>query len=321
MSFTHRPGKRESLSLMIGIAGGTGAGKTYSGMRLAAGLAGGKVFAVVDTENGRANFYADDFKFEHGEIREPFRPDTYVEAIQALDREGFPVILVDSMSHEYAGDGGILDWHDELVTEFVKRAKAGGDTRAEWQIEESNKMRAWIEPKLAHKAMMSKLLQVKAHLIFCFRAEPKTEIAKENNKTVIREKKGMMGLNGWFPVCEKNMPFEMTSYFLMTAEKPGIPMPITLREPHKAFFPLDKPISEESGRLMAAWARGGTASLQPPLDEFWRDVQVICTDLGVPIATVEAQLSKQGFKDANSVPVEKRQAVVDWIKGKAQKAS
>jgi hypothetical protein len=270
MPFSFRPGKRESLSLLIGLAGGTGSGKTFSAMRLAAGLAGGREFAVVDTENGRANFYSDNFKFQHGHLSAPFRPDSYIEAIQTYDKAGFPVIVVDSASHEYAGEGGILDWHEELLDEFVERAIKGGDTRPDWQIAEAQKMRAWIQPKMSHKSMMARLLQVKAHVVLCFRAESKTEIGKETykdgagkekTKTVIREKQGLMGRNGWFPICEKNMPFEMTTYLLMTAENPGLPIPITLREPHKPFFPLDKPITEESGAALAAWAHGGGPSI------------------------------------------------------------
>lgn len=325
MSFTFREGKRESLSLLIGLAGGTGSGKTYSAMRLATGLAGGKKFGVVDTENGRANFYADYFKFDHGNLFAPFRPDAYVEAIQAFDKAGYPVIVVDSASHEYAGEGGILEWHDELLDEFVDRAVKAGDSRAPWQIAEAQKMRAWIEPKMAHKSMMSRLLQVKAHVILCFRAEPKTEIAKENNKTVIREKKGMMGLDGWFPVCEKNMPFEMTTYLLMNAEKPGVPRPITLREPHKPFFPLDKPITEEAGQKLAEWARGEgtTATIEtkantiPTLDaDDILDIRTACDDAGVPMTKVVEQLAKQGFQTLQSVPKDNKLALLKWIDGK-----
>ena len=46
-------------ALNIVISGGTGSGKTFSAMRLASGIAGGKPFAVIDTENRRALHYAD----------------------------------------------------------------------------------------------------------------------------------------------------------------------------------------------------------------------------------------------------------------------
>jgi len=61
------------------------------------------------------------------------------------------------------------------------------------------------------------------------------------------------------PVCEKNLPYELTVSFLLTADAPGMPKPIKLQEQHRAMFPLGKPITEESGRLVAAWAAGGKA--------------------------------------------------------------
>ena len=112
MTYTFRPGKREGLPLLIGIAGPTGAGKTFSAMRLASGLADGERFAVIDTENRRALHYADQFAFDHTELRAPFRPERYLEVIEQAAKQ-YGVVVVDSFSHEYAGDGGLLDWHEE----------------------------------------------------------------------------------------------------------------------------------------------------------------------------------------------------------------
>jgi hypothetical protein len=86
MTITFRPAVRENVPLLLGLAGGTGSGKTYSAMALAKGLAGGKRFAVIDTENGRAKHYADDFEFDAADLHAPFRPDAYAEAIEAADR-------------------------------------------------------------------------------------------------------------------------------------------------------------------------------------------------------------------------------------------
>ena len=83
MSYSFRPAVRENVGLLIGLAGGTSSGKTKSAMRLASGISGGKPFAVIDTENRRALHYADEFKFEHLDLRPPFRPETYAGAIEA----------------------------------------------------------------------------------------------------------------------------------------------------------------------------------------------------------------------------------------------
>ena len=250
MSFAFRPAVRENVNLMIGLAGSSGSGKTYTAMRLATGMSAGKKFCVIDTESGRASHYGDQFSFDVGELRPPFAPARYAEAIKAAVDAGYEVVVVDSMSHEYAGDGGVLDMQED---EFQRM---GG--------RDSAKMASWIKPKMEHKRMMQELLQVRAHLILCFRAEPKIEITKdERGKTVIVPKQSLVGLDGWIPVTEKNVPFELTVSLLLTPDHPGVPKPIKLQEQHRKLFPLDKPITEESGKRIAEWAAGGHAQPAP----------------------------------------------------------
>lgn len=256
-----RPAIRENVGLILGMIGPSGGGKTYTAMRLASGICSDKPFAVIDTEAGRAKHYADLFKFDHADLKPPFRPEAYSEAIMAADKAGYPVVVVDSCSHEWAGDGGILDWAEAELDRMA------GDDYAK---RERVKMASWIKPKMSHKAMVQKLLQIRAHLILCFRAEEKVEMIKgEDGKTKIVPKKSAVGLDGWMPVCEKNLPYELTASFLLLPARPGVPNPIKLQEQHRALFPLDKPITEESGKLIAAWATGGkakeSAAAQSPL--------------------------------------------------------
>lgn len=252
---TFTKAKRENVGLWINLIGGTGSGKTFSGMRLASGISGDKPFALIDTENRRGLHYADSFNFDHAELRPPFRPDAYADAVLAADAAGYPVIVIDSGSHVWAGDGGVLDWQDDELTRMA------GDDYAK---RERVKMAAWIKPKMAHKAMVQKLLQVKAHIILCLRAEQKIEMVKDaNGKLVIQAKKSLTGLDGWIPICDKNLPFEATCSFLLTADRPGIPQPIKLQEQHRELFPLDKPITEESGKRLAQWASGAPKTVAP----------------------------------------------------------
>lgn len=246
--FCFRPAVRESVGLLIGIIGPSGSGKTFSAMRLASGLSGGHRFSIVDTEAGRAKHYADLFAFDHGDLAPPFTPARYAEAIAAADAAHYPVIVVDSCSHEHAGDGGLLDMHE---TELQRMA--GED----WKKRESCKMAAWIKPKGEHKRMVSKLLQVRAHLILCFRAEEKVEMVKgADGRWNVVPKRSPVGLGGWIPVCEKNLPYELTASFMLAPERPGIPQPIKLQEQHRPFVPLDKPLDENIGKALAAWAGG-----------------------------------------------------------------
>ena len=291
MSFTLRPAVRENVGLLIGLAGGTGSGKTYSAMRLAKGICGDKRFAVIDTEAGRAKHYADDFSFDHGDLTSPFRPDAYVDAITEVDKAGYPVIVVDSMSHEYAGEGGILEWQED---EF---ARLGG--------EEKVKLLSWAKPKQSHKRMVQRLLQVRAHVIMCFRSEPHVEMVKEDGKTKVIPKRGFTGYNGWFPVTEKNLPYELTVYFMMMAEKPGYPLPIKLPEQHKTLFPADKPIDESAGQRIAEWASGNVDYIT---HEQIAILETLCTEKGVKVDALKtkanvdilARIKAQDFERAKT---------------------
>lgn len=250
MTFNFTPATRENVPLLISLAGGTGSGKTMTAMILAKGLAGGRRFAVIDTEAGRAKHYADMFEFDHGDLRAPFTPAAYLEAIVAADNAEYPVIVVDSASHEWAGEGGLLD-----MAEAELQRMAGDD----WKKRDACAMASWVKPKKEHKRMVNHLLQLRAHLILCFRAEEKIEMVKDDRgKWVVQPKQSVSGLNGWLPVSEKTLPYEMTCSFLFMASNPGVPLPIKLQAQHRSFFPLTTPVTEESGRKLSEWASGGT---------------------------------------------------------------
>ncbi len=266
------PARREKVGVILGLAGASGSGKSMSALRLARGLAGDAPFAVIDTEARRMLHYADRFQpWEHAELRSPFTPDAYSDAIAAADEAGYPVIVVDSASHEYAGEGGLLDMQE---AEFERMGHR-----------EAMKMASWIKPKMEHKRFVSRLLQIRAHLILCFRAEEKVEIGKENGKTVVRPKQSLVGLNGWMPVTEKNLPFELTLSFLLTPDAPGVPKPIKLQQQHRAFVPLDAPLTEEVGVELARWATGekkqGNAGTKArEADEVASELLDVATKLG-----------------------------------------
>ena len=273
MSYTFRRAVREQVPLIIGLSGGTGSGKTYSAMRMAKGMAGGKPFCVIDTENGRASHYADQFQFDVLDLRAPFSPENYSKAIAAADAAHYPVIVVDSMSHVWAGDGGVLDWQEAELDRMAKD---------DWNRREACKMAAWIKPKMAHKHMMQTLLQVQAHLILCFRAEEKIEMVKVGGKLEVRKKETLIGKDGWVPISEKNVPFECTCSFLLLASAPGIPHPIKLQEQHKPFFSPTACIDESAGEQLAKWATGGK-DVHAPLGAVHEPtVQEALTEMGQP---------------------------------------
>lgn len=248
VTFEYRDAVRADVQLLILLAGGTGSGKTESAMRIATGLANGEKFAVLDTENGRALHKADDYTFMHATLDEPFTPERYAEAVKDADDQGFPVIVIDSGSHEYEGIGGVLDLQRE---EFARMGSREGA-----------RMASWIEPKARHKRFVQQLLRTKAHVILNLRAEDKIEVGKdENNRTVVRPKESLIGVDGWIPICEKRLPFEATLSLLLTADAPGVPKPIKLEARHRDLIPLDRPLDEDVGRRLASWAAGSSGGL------------------------------------------------------------
>ena len=298
MTVTFRPAVRENMPLLIGLAGGTGSGKTYSALALANGIGQGARFAVIDTENGRASMYADTFGFDTAELRAPFRPQAYADAIESAEAAGYPVIVVDSTSHEWYGDGGCLDWHDDLM---------GGN--------QNKNLSAWIEPKRAHKTMVTRLLQVSAHVILCFRAEPKVEAVRDSQgKLEIVPKASLTGLDGWIPIAEKNLPYELTASFLLMADKPGIPRPIKLPEDLRRIVPLDSTLDATGGIALGEWARGGVkpaTAAQLPVTEYERQLRDISAQLG-STAEAEAAMDRRR-QDAGSYP--------DWLRSQIERGA
>lgn len=273
--------RQEGLRILLALIGGTGSGKTRSAMEIAKGLAGGRKFAVIDTENGRAKHYAKHFKFDHAVMRPPFRPFAYADAVRQADEAGYPVIVVDSGSHGWAGEGGVLDWREEILEAMVERKrkfyeKMQWQNFDEWAVRESLNWASWIDPKMDWKAMVQRLLQCRAHVIMCFRAEEKIEIVKvdadgnvvdENDpnankrgrakpKTVVRPKQSAIGRDGWMAICEKNFVYEATASVLFTADRPGYPLPIKMPDELLHVFPEDKRITPETGAGMSRWAEG-----------------------------------------------------------------
>jgi len=246
MTFTFQEAVRENVGLLVAFAGASGSGKTYSALRMAQGLANGKPIAFIDAEARRGLHYADAFKFLHSDMRAPFRPSRFAEGIKAAEAAGAAVIIIDSFSHEYDGPGGIIDWADELAEKGVK---SPGN---------------WKEPKMAHKRLMNELLQCRASIIFCLRADEKIAVER---KDVDGRMKTVITPLGWVPICEKRFMFEMTASFTLTPDNPGKPnfaLPHKLQEQHRAFFPEGQFIDETAGKAIAEWAAGGVAPEPPP---------------------------------------------------------
>ena len=232
-----------SKTLLIGVAGATGSGKTESGIRIGLGIAkaeGGELF-VIDTENKRALNKKNRYRFRHMDMHAPYSPERYQEAIETAIQAGAKAIFLDSFSHEWDGDGGL----SEDAATILERMSKGDAQRAERLT-----MLSWKEPKLRHKRLMSFLRKCDVPIIFGLRAEPKVKFQKDE-----RGKQQIVDA-GWLPIAEKMFGFDMLIYALMMPENPGVPVHLKKLEPEfEPFFPIGQQITEECGIALSEWAR------------------------------------------------------------------
>lgn len=261
--FQFKPAKRENVKLLISLAGASGSGKTKTALEIAMGLSPSGRIAVIDTEADRALHYAGEYSFMHAGMSPPFRPSRFEEGVIAAEKSGAEVLIVDSFSHEYAGEGGIMDWADELAEGTPKPGitnprtdKRDKDWWKDWLKKPVPGPGNWKEPKLAHKEMVNKFLQAHIHLIFCLRAEEKIKIIEP---TAENGYKTQIVPLGWMPIAEKRFAYEMTLSFTLDPSDPGKPkynLPHKVQDQHRPFFPEGRYISREAGAKLAAWAHG-----------------------------------------------------------------
>lgn len=258
MTFTLRPAVREKIGLLFAVAGASGSGKTLSALKLAKGIANGTGrIAVIDTEAGRALHYAPKpgvtadgvktFDFLHLDFQPPFTPERYVEAIKACEEGGGTVIVIDSASHEWAGEGGCSD----IQMAEAERMAGGQASRVEAMTAP-----AWKKPKMRHQRMMARLIQSRSHLIFCLRAQEKIKIVG-----------GKVMPMGFMPICEKGFMFEMSGSITLHPETPGQPrydLPHKLNDDLRGIFREGDRIDAEAGKRLRLWAETGED--RPPPD-------------------------------------------------------
>ncbi len=182
---------KQDLKLRLMISGPSGYGKTYSALAMATAL-GGPV-AVVDTEHGKSALYADTFSFDVAEMHEPFSPEKYIQAIKAAQAAGYRVLVIDSLSHAWAGPGGVLDYVDQVA----KRSKS------------ANTYTAWKEGTPIQNALVEAVLQCDMHVIATARA--KTEYILETNDRG-RQQPRKVGMK---PIQRDDLEYEFDVWFEM----------------------------------------------------------------------------------------------------------
>lgn len=229
--------ERKRAKIHLALTGPTGSGKTLSALLIARGL--GERIAVIDTENDSASLYADatskgiDFPFDVVAIDPPYTLEKHVEAIKAAIDAKYDVLVIDSLTHIWAGEGGMLEQKD-----LLDRAKPNSNSWANWreintQFEE---FRAW-------------LLQADIHLIGTMRSKMKHEqIEQDGKKKVVK-----LGME---PIQRDGLEYEFTTVLDLTASHYAD----TSKDRTGLFDGKPFQPSVETGRMLLAWLNGAAAA-------------------------------------------------------------
>ena len=234
--------ERKNMPALVAIWGPSNSGKTYSGLLVARGLAGPNgIVVVIDTENRRAEYYDNMIGgWFHIDLQPPFTTQRYIEAYEMAIKGRAACVMFDTISHVWAGEGGIVD-----------------------QGTRSNGLAAWKAPKIDYRKMTDRLLRSNTHAVFLLRAkEGVRQVGKEVTNT------------GAQPVCGKDFSFiyDMTVAVLLGPDKtpqfqdgsqsincnaliPGVKVP----EPLSHIIRKGERLSIQTGEQIAAWVKGGTA--------------------------------------------------------------
>jgi hypothetical protein len=180
-----RKAERKKAKLRLGIAAPSGAGKTFSSLLLAFGI-GGKV-GLIDTEHGSGDLYAHLGEYDIISIEAPYTVAKYLQAIKTFEDASYSSIIIDSLSHAWAGDGGLLD----------KQGKIADSGKA-------NGFAAWRTITPEHNALVEAMLKSPCHIIATMRAKQEYVLETNDKGKQVPKKVGMA------PVQREGMEYEFT---------------------------------------------------------------------------------------------------------------
>lgn len=176
---------RRQVKFKLALTGPSGAGKTYSALLIASGL--GKKIALLDTENHSASLYGDAFEFDELTMNPPYLIQKYRAAIDLAVKEKYDVLVIDSITHAWAGDGGLLAKKEALDA----AGKGNGYTN-------------WAGITKEHEAFKAALLNADIHLICTMRSKQDYALVDEKGKQVPKK-------IGLAPIQREGMEYEFTT--------------------------------------------------------------------------------------------------------------
>lgn len=246
-----RKAERRQSKLRIGLSAPSGAGKTYSALKLAQGLASSwDKIGIIDTENGSADLYAHFGEYNVLPLEAPYTPERYIEALKALEEAGMEVIIIDSMSHEWDGKGGLLQSNEVLATAKFK----------------GNGWAAWSESTPKHQTLLEAITTSPVHIITTTRNKVETMMTDGKVKKV-----------GIKEIQRDGFEYELTVSFNIDRDTH---MAIAGKDRTELFEGKDPfVITEKTGEALKAWSEEG----QNEQEEIIKRIEVTLEKLGTPM--------------------------------------
>jgi hypothetical protein len=196
--FVPRKAEKKRVKLKMAVQGPSGSGKTWGALALAKNLwPDGKV-CVVDTENESASLYADSFQFDTIPLAPPFTTARYVQCIDAVAKAGYDVVILDSITPQWDGEGGILRRKEEMD----RRPGSNGYTN-------------WATFTPEHEAFKQAILQTPTHVIATMRSRQEYILVANDKGKQVPKKVGMA------PVQRDQMDYEFTLVFELGMDHRG----------------------------------------------------------------------------------------------------
>lgn len=227
-----RKATRKKAKIRLGLSAVSGGGKTYSALVIASGITDWDKIALIDTEHGSGDLYCHLGGYNVLPLTAPFTPEKYIDAIKDCENAGMEVIIIDSITHEWEGKGGILEIHGNMT----------GNSFSNWGIVGQR-----------HQSFIDAILQSKCHVITTVRRKQDYEVSKDANGKQKVEKVGLK------EVTREGFEYEVTCNIELDTKHNA-----TTSKDRTGLFEGKPPFvpSAETGKLILDWCELGIDPMQ-----------------------------------------------------------
>jgi hypothetical protein len=229
MSFIIRKAERRQAKLRLALTGVSGSGKTSGALRMAKGM-GGKTI-MIDTEHKSADLFADITDFDVITMDSPFTPEKYINAIKQCEQAGYEIIIIDSLSHAWSGEGGVLDMHEAATQASASK----------------NSYTAWKDITPWQNKLVNAIIQSPAHIIVTMRVKTHYDIVDINGK----KKPVKIGLA---PIQKEGLEYEFT--VVLSMDKDSY-LYTSSKDRTNIFEGKHEKLSQDTGRRVMEWLNDG----------------------------------------------------------------